>query len=522
MKNAWSITESLFVYYSYDGKRVFLANPEAKKFYGPVKKIAGTTKDPVIIKNDGLQLKFCDEKIKVCISGNWYILGNTYTGDIVSQLDSVTINNGLVLDVLFGFNPIYPEKVIPLFQGSNLYKESEKEFIRKTNLSLYSKTTKYIPGHKYESENGTYIFLGEVKSHKTSIYNCTEYAVDYNARELYAFINDIPENLQYDDIVLNYNISELNSYPLDIKEKTIFLESKKPAMADLGELIKITGKFEDYWETKIKKFISEKKDPYSYGSSQYNYKDIDDLINFFVISGDLIPKVSSESKKLMEKIIKVEYRFYLFKFYDTQAQSLKLNILKSQDMSTQSDALVNNLVSSGIRDTRNYYDKEYYTSLFKKVFDIDLKKLASLSIDSFKLETISCDDFKDLIENFGYFEFRNPQNYIMAIDFIYLNNKKRKFKTFLKEDAYRNLILSMYTDALNNYGSDLKYFNVRNVGTKRSPSLEYLFSITLEDIVNYYKVPTINDIPDSIKNDLIKNKIYRLDIRTRDDIKITD
>ena len=40
MKQIWSITESIYVYYSYDDNRVFLANPEAKKFYGPVKKIA--------------------------------------------------------------------------------------------------------------------------------------------------------------------------------------------------------------------------------------------------------------------------------------------------------------------------------------------------------------------------------------------------------------------------------------------------------------------------------------------------
>ena len=40
MKNTWSITESIYLYYSYDGERVYIANPESKKYYGPVKKIS--------------------------------------------------------------------------------------------------------------------------------------------------------------------------------------------------------------------------------------------------------------------------------------------------------------------------------------------------------------------------------------------------------------------------------------------------------------------------------------------------
>lgn len=523
MRNIWSITESLFVYYSYDGERVFLANPTAKKYYGPVKKIAESIKDPVIIKNDGLQLKFCDEKIKILLSGNWFVLGNAYTEDIISQLSSATINNGLASNVSFGFSSIYPNKVIPIFYNSDLYKEAEKEFIRKTNLSLYSKATKYIPGHKYDCENGTYVFLGEVVSHKVDTYNSTQYTTSLDTtRKLYAFINDIQDNYSYSDIMLNYNVSELIKYPEEIKEKTIFLINKKSTLVDLGQTINISGNFEDYWETRINNFVSKNKEVYSYGSSQYHYKDVDNLIKLFTISTDLVPKVSDESKKLIKKIVETEYRYYLYKYYDTEVQTMNKNITKEQKKATQSSNLVNNFVASGIRDSKNYYDKQYYISLFKKLFDIDLEKLASSSIDSYKLETISCDDFQDLIENFGYLEFRFPGNYIKEIDFVYTNEKKRSFKTFLKDDAYRNLIQTIYTEAIKNNGSELKDFDVINVGTVKSPRLEYNFSITLEDIMNHYKVSTIYDIPDSIKNDLVKNKIYKIFIRTRDDINIID
>lgn len=521
MKHTWSITESLYVYYSYDGNRVFLANPESKKFYGTVKKIAESVKDPVVIKNDGYQIKFCDEKIKINLSGIWYVIGNVYKEDIVSQLSSVTINSGEVSGVIFGFNPVYPDQALPLFPGSELYKDAEKEFIRKTNLSLYTKTTKYKPGHKYECDNGTYIYLGEVVSHKSDRLNSKRFTVaSGGVRKLSAFINDIPENPKYEDIITGYTIKEFMNYPEDIQEKTIFLVNKNKSMADIGEVIQVSGGFEDSWETKLKNYISQEKKKYSYESSLYHYENFDDLIRVFNVSTDLIPKVTDESKKLMKKIIETEYRYYLYKFYNTQAQKGELNILSKNSKESQKKCLVNNFIENGIRDLQNYYDKDYYNEMFKTLFDIDLGELAETSLDSFKLLTISVSDYQDLIENFGYLEYRESDKYIKTVDFVYTNEGKRSFDTFFKKGMYQDVIKDIYKKALQDNGSELKEFSISNIGTAKSPELQYVFSVTLEDIKNYFGVKSIQDIPETFKQELVDNKIYKINFKTRDNIKI--
>ena len=58
MRNVWSISESLYVYYSIDNTSVCIANPEKKVYWKPVKKISCSKRDPEIIKNDGLKIKF--------------------------------------------------------------------------------------------------------------------------------------------------------------------------------------------------------------------------------------------------------------------------------------------------------------------------------------------------------------------------------------------------------------------------------------------------------------------------------
>ena len=521
MKQIWSITESIYVYYSYDDNRVFLANPEAKKFYGPVKKIAESTKDPEIIKNEGFSIKFCNERVKICISGKWYTIGNVFTQEIISQLSSATMKDGEVTGVVFGFNPVFPDQVLPLFPGSELHNNAEKEFIRKINLSLYSKTTKYKPGHKYENDIGTYIYLGEVISHKPDRSNSKRFTVSNSGvRKLHAFINDIPENLKYEEIMSGYVIKELYDYPNEIKEKTIFLVSKNKSMADVGEVMNISGNFEDSWETRIKNYVTNKKRPFSYKSNLYHYSDFDNLVTVFNVSMDLVPRVTEDSKNLMKKIIETEYRYYLYKFYDVPAQSANLNILAKKDKETQIENLVNTLIENGIRDTQNYYDKDYYRELFKVLFDINLSEMAETSLDSFKLLTISVSDYNDLIDNFRYLEYREPENYIKTINFVYINDGKRSFDTFFKDGMYKDVIKDIYTKALQDNGSELKEFAVTNVGTTRSPELQYSFSITLEDLEKYFGVKDVHDFPEAFKQELINNKIYKINIVTRDNIKV--
>ena len=85
---------------------------------------------------------------------------------------------------------------------------------------------------------------------------------------------------------------------------------------------------------------------------------------------------------------------------------------------------------------------------------------------------------------------------------------------------YKDVIKDIYTKALQDNGSELKEFAVTNVGTTRSPELQYSFSITLEDLEKYFGVKDVHDFPEAFKQELINNKIYKINIVTRDNIKV--
>ena len=69
-------------------------------------------------------------------------------------------------------------------------------------------------------------------------------------------------------------------------------------------------------------------------------------------------------------------------------------------------------------------------------------------------------------------------------------------------------------------GSELKDFDIINVGTNKNPLLEYQMSIDLDDLVKYFGVKTIYDLPEDFKKEMVDKKIYKVIIKTRDGIKI--
>lgn len=522
MKNTWSITESIYLYYSYDEERVFIANPESKKYYGPVKKISESVKDPELIKNDGHIVKFCEGKLKINLGGNWKTIGNIFIEDIVAQLSSVTIKDGEISGVIFGFKADCPENTLPLFPGSDYLKDAEKEFIRKINLTLYKKTTKYIPGHKYDCENGTYLYLGEVYSHMSSKNISKRYTTNKKGiRTVYIFTNDFEGIHDVEEFYTKYVINEVSSFPEDILEKTLFLISTKKTMVDLGEFMKIdpTFKPESVWEKRIKYFM-DFKETYSDFSSLYRYSEIRGLFSGFDISSDLTPVVSDVSKDLIKNIIKNEFKFILYKYYDLTVNRNKYNIVTSDTIGDQAKALSSSFLYTNLRNVLNIYYEDYYREMIDILFGIYIYYLGEISIKEYKLLTISISDFNDLIENFGYLEYRSPENYIKTIDFVFINENKRNFETFLGNGLYRDIIKDIYKKAISNNGSELKEYSITNIGTPNRPYFEYNMSISLEDIIKYFRVKTIFDLPENFKNELVDKKIYKVIIKTREGIVI--
>lgn len=516
MRNVWSISESLYVYYSIDNTSVCIANPEKKVYWRPVKKISCSKRDPEIIKNDGLKIKFESGKVKVELSGKYYNLLNYTTDYIVDQLSSVNIENGEVSDTKFGFNPEFPEKTILLFPGSEIYKDSEKEFIRRINLSLYTKTTKYKVGHRYESENGTYLYLGKAYLHVSNNMNRSKYCIkDSSLYDL--FTDDFDTNSKIEDIIRDYKLSNKANFLGSNFEKSIYFLNKKKSMADLGSCIappNDSWKIEDVWEERVSNFMRDNREPYTYGSEYFSYKGFSSLLKSFFISSCESPKVTETTESMMEEILRTQLTYVLFQYSESAGIASLKNSSSLEDYVVSAKSAFKTTIFSL---TENYLWMDLLSDMYSKLFSKSVEAIFKDTCKKYKLYTVPDSTFNDLINNFLSYKYKN-NNYNLNLDFLYCKNTS--FEEYLGDGFYSNVIKDIYKEAIETNGANLKSFSLVNIGSSTRPCILYTMSITLEDIQNHFGVDSIYDIPDQLKDELMEKKIYSIYIKTREDIKI--
>lgn len=520
--NNWSITEKVYLYLSWDGGKVSIANPESKKFWGPVQKISESVVQPVSIDNNGSRIKISDGKLFLEVSGKYLKITNLYEENILEQISGSTLNNGVAEGVVFGFSQIYPDKTILIFPGTDLYIKAEDEFLRKVSLSLYKKTTKYIPGNRYELENGSFWYLGTYVSHRElDSYNNNDYKLNKEVSS-HVFSNFCPDSKKLSDVLKSCPIlpcKDLGLYTIsDCPELVLYTLKKKP-MVDLGKELDLDISLEDSYESRIKDFMASNKVEFTYGSGRYYYTSLSSLLSIFdITTSSGIPSISDNMKKMMEEIIESNLEYLLYKYCDTSSTPYQISttVTKSDQIKNLVDAFKYEFFSN----VSMPFNGNYVTTLLDCVFGISLKDKAEESLSKYKLNTHSTafTDFQDYLENIGYLEFREPEVFRKTIDFLYVSPDKRNISKYLGDCAYRDMIVDIYKEALDTNGSNLEIFEIQNVGTAKTPLLKYVFTVTLKDIMRHYGVDHISKIPTKIKDDLTKLKIYEVSFITRSDI----
>lgn len=515
--NNWSIIEKMYLFFSYDGEKVSIANPESKKFWGPVQKVSESIKPPLTVDNTGSDIKIASGKVYLKFSGKYYKITNLETDMLLSQLSGATLTNGEASGVIFGFSQYNSDKVILIFPGTDLHKKTEEEFLRKIRLSLYKKTTKYIPGHKYDTEDGSFWFIGNYKTNITDKYQ-KEYG-DRKQIDVNVFSNYLPDSKKVSDIWTKEfpltnakdvkNFSLLNGYP-----ESIIFTQKSPLLVDSGEELEIDVELDKAYESKLNNFIKTEKRECSFGSQRYYYKNLSHHLSVFC----LIPQnqwssvISDDVKGKMKDIIRTNIEYILFKYYGSL-------ISPKDDKETQVNKLLLSFKNRNFVNTSLIYSGEYYyDDLLLKLFEINLEDMALEAVKNFKEITIN--SFQDYIDNIGSFEFRKPENYSKTIDFIYTNEKKRKFSSYLPNGPYKDSIVKICKEAIDTNGSNLEEYNIEDVGTKMKPIQKSTMVIGLKDIMKLHGANTLYDLPDNLKEDLIKLNIYQTVITTRSDIVI--
>lgn len=524
MINDWCIIGKIYLYISYDGEKVSIANPESKKFWGPVQKSSESVKPPKTIDNTGSKVKIKDGWVYLEVDGKFMRISNLDYTNIIKQMSGATLKDGEATGVVFGFSQYIPDKTIMIFPGTELYKNSEDEYLRRINLGLYRKTTKYIPGNKYATESGDFYFIGKYVSHRGSD-GYGYYDSNYNTNQMITvnvFSNVCPKSGKVSELYLDFDvrgIKEIDSYSSKVYPGIILFTSKSKPMVDMGKSLDIDISIEDSYDSRLTEFMSTKKKEYTYGSGQYYYTELSSLLNIFdLTSGTQSKGVSDKAKNMMKEIIMSNLMYILFQVYDV-VDSGSENILKTNSQESNIKALSDKFFWRFMKSPVYYYNSSYQESLLKEVFELDLIKLCEEALTEYDLNPIpQFSDFDDYIKNIGYTERRDPETFHKIIDFLYVNSEKRKISEFLSKGPYRDLMVDIYKEAIDTNGTNLKSFNIENVGTQRTPLLKYTFDITLEDIMNHYGVKNLTDLPKEIKDDMTKLKIYKVTFVTRSDL----
>ena len=81
------------------------------------------------------------------------------------------------------------------------------------------------------------------------------------------------------------------------------------------------------------------------------------------------------------------------------------------------------------------------------------------------------------------------------------------------------MIVDIYQKALESNCANLKSFNILNEGTLSRPRVVYELRITFEDIMNHFGVDDIYDLPENIKEAMMKAQHYEVIIKVREDSK---
>lgn len=522
----WKIIDKIYVFESYDGFRIFIANPEKKKYWNPVKKISESKDSPKLLENKGFNLRFKEGHPEIELSGVWKRIENLDTTDILEQISGVTMTNGVINNVVFSFCNENPMMTVMACPGTDFYQQSEEEFLRLTNLTLFKKTKKFKTGYRYDTETGTCWYLGDVYIHRPNSFSSYGKNFEENGVVASAFINSLPKTKTIDEVYENYTLMDhlsAKKVPSEKLKDTIFLISSPESMVESSDCPEINWKGseyipEDFYIKRIENFIKTHKKPYSYASSKYHYYNFFSLFDFFLISGNKEYSLKGDKENnLVKEIIEKELEYIYTENF--------IAISKSPSSGKETESLLCTKFLNNFLDNYYYYNELVIGDMIEKLFDIDLNKLSEKVVSSNKLNLTKIIDtsktireqFKSLIDNFCCYN----DDSILKISFLYVNSEFRDISKFLKKDNnYRDLISNMYKEALSTNGGNLKNFVITNMGTVKHPDLKYTFTITLEDIMNHYKVKSIYDIPESIQKDIIENKLYEVQFETKEGLNI--
>ena len=489
------------------GNKLYIASPDSKGCVSKVKAIIPKSDqliEEIQIELDNLRLKFTKELELVVSSDKLpgglkkeYILSNydnDYLGDLIT---SMNIEKG---KFSYCFEPALNDEkgtVILVCPEMPSYKEASDEMIRRMNCQMLKKTKTYIPGHRYDTVDSTYYYLGKVFSHVIADQN-SDY-IKISSRKVHLFTRDIGFARTISE-VLNNGVfftgdAVTDHYKLEQSENLGLL-------VDSGEaLINDYTSYENYLENIFLNSLEVNKiSTYPYG--------IKTVFEGFKFSENQESGISDIVKSNLEIFINGDIKRILCTFWNNSGVSKGGRLDLSND--TPKEDLTTRCISRYITEILdpNVKKHAYYNNLIQDL-GIDLNTLVDNIFDNWDPSILE-NDFDTFVK------YNRGESYIVRLR----TEKSSKYSSHLtisklseviKDSDLLECIKEMCSYVRSNFGIGCALYEKINVGTLHKPLVYENIIITAKDIINYYKERGF-EIPENLKCGILDDKFSQVNI----------
>lgn len=440
-------------------------------------------------------------------------------GDDFYRLINFDYSDKSLLSLLGGFNINCSKFVEPIElvisselglvrfvqKSMSVYKTYHNELVRRINCEIFKKTTKWIPGHRYDNLDETYYYLGLVSSH-TIDSSCSEFTSGELMKDYHLVVTE--------DISRYSSLEEIIKY--SIKNKSYKLLDKTKLMVDSGDFEGFDKSI--YYTDLIDGFINWAIDS---GCSKPNYNDLSFIMNVLRLeSPNKAYTITSETKLKLEKYLSDIFKYKIIPSNWERPQHSLFRIYESNTLDQNTLSCFSILIRK-IEDD-NVKKQSYFEGLFKH-FKIDIFDIIKTELQSW-LPSDILNDFDKFCEYSGeMYEISKPIDVVLrtSASCKYSLNKVTLSEKLVEttEKALFETIKNIVSKTRSNiFGNNVKY-RQENVGTLKSPMIYECFTITLDNILDYYKEEGL-EIPENLKNEIILNKFCRVEISVDKDGEI--
>jgi len=353
-------------------------------------------------------------------------------------------------------------KVSFISQNMDGYMDAFNEMVRKYHVSTKKKTTKWVPGHRYDTEDKTYFYLGTYLSKKSC-------EVDsYFNKDLSGLT---PVNLYVESLGNEKKISEVfanNIYGENgIK---ILWEDSLPKCVDSGEALEDDKpSLYSLYPTILDKAIESG-----------NLKSIFDTLSVQSVLDKI--DYSEEVKTRIEAVLKSMIQDTIYDYWN-------LNNILSPKLSDQTNIdKISKICITNICDV-NILSSQYYLELFS-FLGIPFESLIEEALKGWNEDELS-KDFETYHKNLAYFAARFPEKFMDQS----VSSKDREISKVCGK-VLGPIVKEKIETAITNYGVGVSEF--KYVAVKRSEKLISCV-VSVDDILETHGT-------EDIKNTILKEK----------------